>query len=338
LCGFRRTIGERRLELPRARTFGGFGSGTSPLIAGERVILSRDVLNGAAVIALELKTGRKLWETARPDSPTSYSTAICWERDGSREVIVAGALALKAYDLLTGSERWQVRGIPPAPCTTPVLGESMLFFAGWGPGKSDAPLPTWESRLAEWDKDQDGVLTVEEFGWGPAMFRSGDTNEDGKLEAGEWNALLSFAQKGENVLLAVKPGGQGDVTETHVAWKATRGLPYVPSPVYYDGRVYMVKDGGLISSFDARTGEPAYVQERIPDAAGSYYASPVAADGRIYLVSLQGKLTVLSAGGDHPSVIHQSAFGERIAATPALVGEELYLRSATHLYAFGPQP
>jgi outer membrane protein assembly factor BamB len=325
-----------RHELPVARTYGGFGSGTSPVLAGDRVILNRDVLDEAAVFALDRQTGKKLWQTARSDSPTSYSTAILWEQDGVTEVIVPGAVALKAYDLATGAERWTVRGIPPTTCTTPVLGEGMLFFAGWGPGKSDAPFPTWESRVAEWDQDKDGMLSVEEFGWGATMFRSGDSNADGKLVGAEWNAILDFVRRGENVLLAVKPGGRGDVTETHVAWKATRGLPYVPSPLYFGGRVYIVKDGGLISSFDARSGEPAYVQERIPEAAGSYYASPVAADGRLYLASLQGMLTVVNAGGNQPQVLHQAAFAERISATPALVGEHLYLRTAGHLYAFGP--
>jgi hypothetical protein len=61
----------------------------------------------------------------------------------------------------------------------------------------------------------------------------------------------------------------------------------------------------------------------------------VAADGRIYLASLPGKLTVVKAGGDRPEVLHEADFGERIFATPALVGENLYLRTQTKLYAFG---
>src|SRR6185503_17465339 len=117
-------------------------------------------------------------------------------------------------------------------------------------------------------------------------------------------------KRGENVLLAVKPGGSGDVTETHVAWKFERGLPYVPSPLFYDGRIYLVKDGGMISSFDAKTGKEFYVQERL-NALGSYYSSPVAADGRIYLASLPGKLTIVKAGGDKPEILHQADFKER---------------------------
>jgi outer membrane protein assembly factor BamB len=108
----------------------------------------------------------------------------------------------------------------------------------------------------------------------------------------------------------------------------------VPSPLHYDGRVYLVRDGGMVSSFDAKTGQPFYQQERI-DAIGNYYASPVAADGRIYVVSLNGRVTVLAAGGELPKVLHHADFGERISATPALVGKVLYLRTASALFAFG---
>ncbi|MBI4627017.1 MAG: PQQ-like beta-propeller repeat protein [Verrucomicrobia bacterium] len=89
-----------------------------------------------------------------------------------------------------------------------------------------------------------------------------------------------------------------------------------------------------MSSLDPKTGQPFYAQERI-GANGNYYASPVAADGRIYVASLPGKLTVVKAGGDKPEILHQADFGTRIFATPVLVGDKLYLRTATHLWAFG---
>ena len=95
-----------------------------------------------------------------------------------------------------------------------------------------------------------------------------------------------------------------------------------------------MRDGGIISSYDAKTGTPHYQQERL-NAIGNYYASPVAADGRVYVVSLNGKVTVLAAGGDMPKILHQADFGERISATPALVGKMIYIRTATSLYAFG---
>src|SRR5204863_10166936 len=75
------------------------------------------------------------------------------------------------------------------------------------------------------------------------------------------------------------------------------GLPYVPSPLFYDGRVYIIRDGGMMSSFDVKTGKAFYLQERL-EAADKYYASPIAGDGRIYLASVPGKLTGVKAGGD----------------------------------------
>jgi outer membrane protein assembly factor BamB len=186
------------------------------------------------------------------------------------------------------------------------------------------------------DKNGDGVITPEELkaaGMG-AFFKALDFNGDGKITRDDLDNMNAAMAKGENVLVAVKPGGRGALTEQQVVWKQTKGLPYVPSPLHYDGRVYLVRDGGMVSSFDAKTGQPFYQQERI-DAIGNYYASPVAADGHIYVTSLNGRVTVLAAGGELPKVLHQADFGERIAATPALVGKTLYLRTASSLFAFG---
>jgi len=136
------------------------------------------------------------------------------------------------------------------------------------------------------------------------------------------------------VLVAVKPGCKGQVEDAQIAWKATKGLPYVSSPLFYKGRIYLMKDGGIVSCFDAKTGDSIWQQERIP-VAGNYYASPVAADGRIFLTSLDGKMSVLKAGTAMPEVIRTVDFHERVAATPALVGDRLYVRTAKTLYAFG---
>jgi len=134
--------------------------------------------------------------------------------------------------------------------------------------------------------------------------------------------------------VAVKPGGAGNISQTHVAWKGTRGLPYVASPLLYNGRIYFVKNGGMLSSLDATSGKTYYLQERV-EAPGNYYSSPVAADGKIYLASVTGKLTVVKAGGEKPEILHQADFGERIYASPALAEDKLYLRTRSNLYAFG---
>ena len=325
-----------RHPLPTAQTAGSFGSGASPIIVDGLVLVNRDQVTGCSLLAVDLKTGRKAWEAARPDVVQSFGTPIFWENQGATEVVMSGSLKLKGYDLKTGAERWSLAGMPSFTCTTPVIGDGMLFFAGWSPGKADGPMPSFADMSKEADKDQDGVVTLEEAKGSSieGFFKSLDVNGDGKWVPEDLERMKADMAKGENVLVAVKPGGQGTLGASQVAWKQTRGLPYVPSPLFYRDRVYLVRDGGIVSSFNAQTGAPDYQQERI-GALGSYYASPVAADGRVYVASLDGKLTVLAAGGEMPKVLHRADFGERISATPALVENMLYLRTATAMYAFG---
>ena len=325
-----------RHPLPTAQTSGGFGSGCSPVIVDGLVLLNRDQVTGCSLLAVDLKTGKKVWEAARTDVSPGFGTPIFWKNNGAKEVVMPGSFKLKGYDLKTGVERWSLAGMPSFTCTTPVVGPEMLYFAGWSPGKEAGTGPSWEGMVKPADKDNDGVVTLDEAKAThlDGFFKSLDFNADGKLTPEDLTSLQAMMAKGENVLVAVKPGGNGVLTDGQIAWKQTRGLPYVPSPLFYKDRVYIVRDGGIVSSYDAKTGNAYYQQERI-DALGNYYASPVAAAGHIYVVSLNGKVTVLAAGGEMPKILHQANFGERISATPALVGKALYLRTATALYAFG---
>jgi len=325
-----------RHSLPVAMSSGGFGSGTSPVIAGKRVLILRDQDQNSSLLALDLATGKTVWEAARPDAWGSFGTPIIWKNKGTEEVVIPGSVRLKGYELKTGKQDWMVEGVTTFSCTTPVLGEGLLFFAGWSPGKSDSPWPAWEKFLEKNDKNNDGEITFDEFSATDRDFARGmDLNRDGKITKIDWDLLMARMAKGENLLVAVKPGGRGDISQSHLAWKYDRGLPYVASPLFYQGRLYMIRDGGMLSSLDAVTGAPYFTQERVAGANGSYYASPVAADGKIYLASLPGKLTIIKAGGKLPEVLHQIDLGERIFATPALVGDKLYLRTKSQLYAFG---
>ena len=324
-----------RHPLPVALSGGGYGTTASPIISGNLVVVNRDQDEGSSVLAVDLITGKTVWETPRPDAHGSFGTPIIWRNNDEDEVVMPGSMRVKGYSLKTGKEDWLVQGTAAFACTTPVVGDGLLFFAAWSDGKADDPWPSWEKFLEEHDKNKDGVVSLDEFDAASRDFYRGmDVNRDGKIDKSDYDQLLSAIAKSENVMIAVKPGGRGDVSQTHVAYKVTRGLPYIASPLFYDGRIYLFKNGGMISSFEASTGKPYYIQERL-EAPGSYYSSPVAADGRIYIASLPGKLTVLKAGGDKPEILHQSEFGERIFATPALAGDNLYLRTKSTLYAFG---
>lgn len=134
--------------------------------------------------------------------------------------------------------------------------------------------------------------------------------------------------RGGAELWAMRPDGQGDVTDTHVAWKiAGREVPEEPSPLLVDGLLYLVSNDGVVTCFEAPTGAPVW-NERI---GGNYCASPLYADDRIYCFSVQGKVTVLRAGRAY-EVLATNALDEGFLASPAVVGKTLFLRTKTHLY------
>jgi outer membrane protein assembly factor BamB len=323
-----------RKRLPLLLSAGQYGTGTSPIIVGRIVVLSRDQFRDSTLLALDLATGAIRWETPRPETGGSFGSPAFWRNQGVDEIVVGASARLKGYDLRTGVERWAIEGITGLVCTTPVTAGDRLIFGGFSNAVADSAVPPWEEFRKTYDKDGDGVVAMEEL---PAdrrdYLRGVDANRDGKFTAEDWEIRKARNVRATNLLIAVKPGGTGDISDSHVAWQYRQGLPYVPSPLFYAGRIYFVRDGGLMTSLDPQTGEPFYAQERL-GAAGSYYASPVAADGRIYVASLPGKLSVVKAGGAMPEVLHTSDFGERILATPAIIGKNLYLRTQTKLYAF----
>ena len=129
-------------------------------------------------------------------------------------------------------------------------------------------------------------------------------------------------------LWAIRPDGEGDVTETHVAWRVTdRIVPEQPSPVLVDDLIYMVSNGGIASCIDALTGEVLW-RERI---GGNYMASPIHADGRIYVSSMQGTSTVMRAGRAF-ELLASNRLESGCLASPAVSGKALFLRTKTHLY------
>ncbi|HMC78653.1 MAG TPA: PQQ-binding-like beta-propeller repeat protein [Vicinamibacterales bacterium] len=128
-------------------------------------------------------------------------------------------------------------------------------------------------------------------------------------------------------IFAVRPDGSGDVTSTHVTWKAPRGAPNKPSILFLDGLIYMVNDGGVLTCLDAKTGEEVW-KNRLTD---SYSASPIAAGGRIYFFSEDGRATVIEAGREFKKVA-ENMLSDGFMASPAVDGKALYLRTKSHLY------
>jgi outer membrane protein assembly factor BamB len=328
-----------KFEMPLVAIGGNFGSGVSPILADGMVVLVRDETKNSRILALDAATGSLQWEKKR-QSPVSYCTPIVWDTPAGKQVVAAGHGRMIGYDLKTGVEKWFVAGMPTGPCSSPVVADGTLFFAGWSPGGPDDKenqMPSFDVLLKQADTNKDGVLSREEAQKTHLkdFFDSLDTNQDGKITRDEWDAMIKFMSDGKNSAFALSPGGTGDVTSSHLLWKKTKGLPYVSSALVYRGQYVMVKDGGLVTALDAKTGKEVYLLERVA-ASGRYYASPVAANGHIYFTTLDdGAVTVLKAGSSKPEVVTKNPkLGERVAATPAIADNALYIRTDKHLYAF----
>jgi outer membrane protein assembly factor BamB len=326
-------------EMQTAAAAGDFGTGTSPIVADGTVVIVRDEAKNSRIIGLNADTGKPKWEKKRL-SPSSFSTPVVWDTPGGKQIVVAGHAQLIGYDLKTGAEAWKVAGIPSGCCSSPVAAGGNLLFAGYSPGgpEDEFKMPSFDDILKQADKNNDSVVSrdeAEKTEFLDDFFDSQDANKDGKITRDEWDAVLKFMSEGKSTAFAVKAGGAGDVSKTHVLWKKTKGLPYIASAVAYRGQYVMVKDGGMVTAYDAKTGTQIYLQERVL-AEGPYYASPVAANGHIYFVSLgDGAFTVLKAGADKAEVAATNPpLGESVSATPAIADNTLYVRTAGHLYAF----
>jgi outer membrane protein assembly factor BamB len=143
---------------------------------------------------------------------------------------------------------------------------------------------------------------------------------------------LVFVATGYNRadLLAIRPDGRGDVTDTHIVWRTTKGAPLTPSVVAVGEELYVVSDMGVASCFDAKTGT-LHWQERLE---GNYSASPIAAEGRIYFQNETGTGTVIRAGRTFEKLA-VNALDERTLASYGVADNAIFIRTEAHLYRIG---
>jgi outer membrane protein assembly factor BamB len=318
-----------------------FGAASSPLLVDGRVLLGQDHDSDSFLLCLDVTDGKPLWKVDRSEFPVSCASPVVCEVAGKKQVVMSGTLRVVGYDFETGKELWTVRGMARVMNMTPsVAPDGTLYVAGWAAG-ADAgdrfKVPSFAEMIAKHDANQNGTLELDELPAGAMKDRFAliDRDKNGHITEAEWEGMRQIFHTAQNRMVAIKPGGSGDVTGTHVLWVQTKNLPFVPSPLLYQGRLFLVKNGGIVSALDAKTGN-LLKQERVP-AAGDYYASPVAGDGKVYLLNQAGELTVISAEAEW-RVLAAADFGEETYATPALVDGRIYLRTMGHLYCFGLQP
>jgi outer membrane protein assembly factor BamB len=326
------------------------------------------VTGGLFVVCLDRVTGRMLWQREAPvdtieevnvnNSPASPTPVT----DGHAVYAHFGSFGLLALDF-AGNTIWE-RRFGPFPnehgsASSPILhgntlilncdteGDDFLLAVDKRTGRT-----LWQARRDTrrawptpivWSADGrdeivvsgDGRVTAYEPATGTELWSV--ANLSGRVVptpvTGHGLLFVAASTEGQHLLMAIRPGGQGDITSTHVAWRLDRGAPFIPSPVGVGDHLFTVRSGGIMACIDARTGRLVW-QQRLPSAGGDYYASPVAVDGRLYVVSEEGRVTAVAAKPTF-EVLGSSDLAERTLASPAISQGQMFIRTDTHLWAIG---
>lgn len=310
-----------------------WGAGSSPIVHGDSVILAMDDDLLPYVMAVSARSGSLKWKTPREDMLAGYSLPVICTSGGQTDVVVAGTGRLKGYDPDTGEERWTCNTLPRTMMTSPVVDQDTIYIAVQSYGDATR---TVKFALLEWlDTNQDKQLskpeTPKEF-W--TRFDASDRNGDGVLDDKELDTAFQHPENqvgGGSLIQAVKGGGRGNVTKTHLLWNIENKSPSnLSSPLVVNKRLFTVKNGGIASCFDATNGETLFERSRIQNL-GEYYASPIVADGKVFMAGRNGFVIVLE-DGPKLNILAKNDMGEEILATPSIADGRLYIRTRENVF------
>ena len=321
--------GTERWRLPLGPFNNQNGHGSSPVVAGNSVFLICDQDTDSYLIAVDKNNGNVKWKVERPGITRGYGTPAMWHN----QLIAPGAYQLAAYDPNTGAKIWWVDGMAWQAKGIPVIAGDTIYMNTWETGGDfEAPprVDPWAVVVARYDTNKDGKLSPQELSTVLRGFNDYDLNKDGFIDEKEWEAYIRLRGAANN-LLAIKPEGTGDLTQKAL-WRYRKLLPNIPTPVLYGGALFLVKDGGLLTTLDPKTGE-VFKQGRVTGALDRYWSSPVGADGKVYLLSQSCKLSVIQAQPQW-EVLRVNDLDDECFATPAIADHSLYVRTKGWLYCF----
>jgi len=333
LVSFDAAGGERwRLPLGPFHSF--YGLSASPVVHGDTVLLVCDQPKGSFALGVDKDTGRVRWRAERAQAREGFSTPTVYApKQEPPQLIATGAYRVDAYDVETGRNVWWAGRQAVFPISSPVLAGDTLIAVSIG---GETPeFPPFDAMLKKLDTNGDSRLTEEEwnrdadyndhFGWA-------DADGDGFLLRAEWDDKLKESVAPEHGVVGVAIGGAGDQTGA-IRWRYKKSYSGLTTPLVYRGVLYLVKEGGIVTTLDPATGA-VLKTGRAEGAIDPYYASPVAADGKVFLASHSGKVAVLRAGPQW-ELLAVNDLDETTLATPAIADGRLYVRTEKALYCFG---
>ncbi len=271
-----------------------YGAVSSPIVAKDFLVLNHQGKD-AYLLAVNRRDGQTVWRTDRSMFQYGWSTPVHWRHDGIDEIVVLGGD-------FKPNQRLMAYNLSD--------GAERWWVGGLPPCGKSTPVIG------------DGLL----FLAAPDIIL-----EPVAEKSNPERAAQIYANNAARVM-AVRPGSTGELSHANIAWSERKGVPGVPSPLYYKGRLYTVQNGGIVYCRDAKTGELVY-SGRL-GALGYYYSSPVAADNKVYIASADGVVVVLDAG-EQLKILATNKLDGATLATPAIVDGNIYIRTDNHLYAFG---
>jgi len=344
-----------RHELPPPFFVFKWGAGMSPVVHRDLVLFCQDDDLRPAFHAFDSATGAVRWRDDRLDQAVNYSHPVICTVDGKDEVVVAGTGMVIGYDLATGRRAWHAKVLLRNIKTTPVCHDGIVYVSVQSGGIANQWLASVDRAETG---NHDNRLDREEIqafvGRQPVpeafferTFGRGDLDGDRFLEGRELDlaflhpdnfAGADFTKGGDDAadqhVLAVRGGGTGDVTASHLLWKRrTRHTDHIVSPLVSAGRMVLLKEGGIMTTFDARSGESLGRVRRIGNG-GSYFASPVRADGKLFFCGENGRVVVVKDGPEYEELADND-LGDAILATPAVCSSGLLIRTRHTLVCVG---
>ncbi len=343
---------------------------SSPIVWGDRVFLSTAYDNGRRVslVAFRRADGGRLWETFAPAGRTGSAhfknghASATPATDGERVYVSFGARGLLAVDL-NGTIVWQ-QDIGPMQAYHGTAGSPLLyrdrlilyqdqfsdsFIAAfdtrtgrtlWKTNRSASV--GWGTPIAVRVGDHDEIIVNSQntvYGYDPdtgrELWRCHGSNEEVIPTPVVGHGLVYCSSGRAGPTLAIRPGGRGDVTRSHLVWTSPRGSPFVPSPIVHGQSLYMVNDmASIVTCLDAVSGQSVW-QGRLGIAQREgFSASPVAVDDKLFFTNDDGETFVIRAGPKF-ELLHVNRIGEGTLASPALVDGRWYIRTDRSLLAIG---
>ena len=317
-----------RHELPPFRSY--YGMASSLVLDGGVLVLLCDQTSEPFILGVDAKTGEELWREKRDVQAESWTTPVI-HRPGTDEarVLTFGTFAVDAYDVRTGELDWRLPGFGATPVASPIVAGDWLYAVA--PDQQEASATPPLDSFAALDLDGDEALDEEEIAPNPfaAAFVWLDMDRDGLASLSEIAHQLDVMSSPDFGLVAVDLAASGG---PEIRWRQRKTLPYIATPILYREVLFLIRDGGILTSYHPETGE-VFKRGRIKGATESFSPSPIATDGKLYLTSSVGTVAVVSAEAEWETLA-VSDLDEPIFASPAIGGGRLFVRTQSKLYAF----